>query len=149
MDFQTREDICCYMVELLNFSTGRILEPTPGKGNIVRVLQDRGFEVEDPEDFWQLDFSRRFDGVVMNPPFTPMKVGYRILDLCLEMSSHVIALMPWLTLINSVNRTNKLKEFGLRSVTHLPRNIFPGARVQCCILQLDKNYTGKTNLEFY
>jgi type I restriction-modification system DNA methylase subunit len=92
--------------------------------------------------------SGRFDAVVMNPPFTPMERGYRILYAVMEMSNVVIALMPWLTLINSKRRTKDIETFGLKEVIHLPRDVFPGSRVQTCILNMQKGYTGKTSLHF-
>ena len=62
----------------------------------------------------------------------------------MEMSDNIIALMPWLTMINGQKRTSDIIEFGLVSITHLPRSIFNGARVQTCILQMSKGYNGKT-----
>lgn len=85
----------------------------------------------------------------MNPPFTPMKTGYEILYRCMEMSNNIIALMPWLTLINSEKRTAKIFEYGLISVTHLPRNVFPGSRVQTCILQMQKFYNKETRFHLF
>jgi type I restriction-modification system DNA methylase subunit len=78
----------------------------------------------------------------MNPPFSPMTLGYQILYNCINMSDNIIALMPWLTIINSERRTKKIIDFGLKSITHLPRNIFPGSRVQTCILEIKKGYSG-------
>jgi hypothetical protein len=36
MDFQTPDYICEYMASFLPDNAGRILEPTPGEGNLVR-----------------------------------------------------------------------------------------------------------------
>lgn len=145
MDFQTDPRICSYMVSLLPRKKElHVLEPTPGKGNLIRAL--KGYRVTAPKDFWQV--SGWFDAVVMNPPFTPMDEGYRILDAVMEMSNVIVALMPWLTLINSQKRTKKIKAFGLVSVTHLPRNAFPGSRVQTCILDLKRGYAGGTRMHF-
>ena len=145
MEFQTREDVCRYMVSLLPDGACTVLEPTPGEGNLVRALE--GYEVTAPGEFW--DVSGWFDAVVMNPPFTPMKEGYRILYAVMDMSDVIIALMPWLTLINSQGRTRGVVGFGLRSVTHLPRSVFPGARVQTCVLQMERGYSGDCGLSFY
>ena len=84
----------------------------------------------------------------MNPPFSPMKQGYVILEKCMGMSDVIIALMPWLVLINSERRTKMLREWGLVSVTHLPRSVFKGARVQCCILEMVKGYANKTEFKY-
>ena len=132
MHFQTPENICKYMVSLLPEGIKTVLEPTPGDGNIVKVLN--GYAVTAPIDFFTV--VGNWDAVVMNPPFTPMDMGYKILFRCMDMSPVVIALMPWLTLINSERRTNKIMEHGLKSVTHLPRSTFKGSRVQTCILEI-------------
>lgn len=146
MDFQTLPWVCGYMVALLPLGVTTVLEPTPGQGNLVNALCHKNFKVTAPQNFWKV--SGRFDAICMNPPFTPMALGYRILFAALEMSDIVIALMPWLTLINSEKRTNTLKTYGLKSVTHLPRSAFPGSRVQTCILHLQKGYRGATEFKF-
>jgi type I restriction-modification system DNA methylase subunit len=143
-DFQTPSYVCQFMVSLLPANVSIILEPTPGKGNLVRALA--GYRVTAPANFWMV--SGRFDAVIMNPPFTPMEQGYRILYAVMEMSDVVIALMPWLTLINSKRRTKDIKTFGLKDVIHLPRDVFSGSRVQTCILNMRKGYAGKTSLRF-
>jgi len=56
--------------------------------------------------------------------------------------------MPWLTIINSQKRTEKINNYGLKSVTHLPRKTFPCSRVQCCILEMEKYYLDVTKLHF-
>jgi len=136
MDFQTNPVICKYMVGLLPSGVVSVLEPTPGVGNLVRALN--GYQVTAPSDFFQVVGS--FDAVVMNPPFTPMELGYRILYQTMQMTDIIIALMPWLTIINSQKRTDDIKAYGLKSVTHLPRLAFPGSRVQTCILELRRGY---------
>lgn len=127
----------------------RVLEPTPGIGNLVRALERRQLSVTAPSNFWSdIDDTERFDCVVMNPPFSPMKIGYEILDRCMTLTGRIVALMPWLVLINGERRTRRLREFGLVSVTHLPRKTFDGARVQCLILDLCRGHNAKTLLEF-
>ena len=142
-DFQTPPYICDLMVSLVPCGVNKVLEPTPGLGNLVSALSR--YDVTAPANFW--DVSGRYDAVVMNPPFSPMREGYRILSRCLELSDCVIALMPWLTIINSVKRTSDICDFGLVSVIHLPRNVFAGARVQCCILQMSRGFTGITQFK--
>ena len=136
MDFQTHPAICKYMVGLLPAGVVSVLEPTPGVGNLVRALH--GYQVTAPSDFFRVSGS--FDAVVMNPPFTPMELGYRILYATMQMTDIIIALMPWLTIINSQKRTDDIKAFGLKSVTHLPRSAFPGSRVQTCVLEMRRGY---------
>lgn len=150
--FQTPYIVCKYMVSLIGF--GHILEPTPGLGNLRAACQKAGVVTSPEGDFW--DFytqaraeNWRFDYVVMNPPFSPMLEGYSFLTACMELSDSVVALMPWLVLINSEKRMTNLRDWGLVSVTHLPRKAFPGSKVQTCVIQLRKNYTGKTELKHF
>lgn len=143
MDFQTRPDVCQYMVSLLPDRVKTVLEPTPGIGNLVLELCKK-YEVTAPEDFWLI--RGKWDAVVMNPPFSPMRVGYEILYACLIIAPVIIALMPWLTIINSQSRLTFIRDYGLVSVTHMPRSIFPGARVQTCVLNMQLGYKGKTEL---
>lgn len=146
--FQTPEWCCEYMAFHLPNNCGVILEPTAGKGNLVKALKKRGTVVA-PDNFFDLPDDSRFDWIVMNPPFTPMKVGYEILFKCMEMSDHIVALMPWLTMINSEKRTKAIMDFGLRSITHLPRKTFPGSRVQTCILEMHKGNDSETSFHVY
>lgn len=148
MDFQTPPAICNYMSGLVPFWVQTVLEPTPGCGNLVNALRNKGFRVSAPTDIFKKQM-RRYDAIVMNPPFTPMQLGYDILFRCMDYSDHIIALMPWLTLINGEARAKKIRNFGLKSVTHLPRNAFPGTRVQTCILEMKRGYTAQTRLVFY
>jgi len=141
-DFQTPEWCCDLMVSMIPDGVNTVLEPTPGLGNIVRSLHKKNYNVIYPDNFWDVD--GRFDAVVMNPPFTPMKKGYEILYKVMEMSDIIIALMPWLCMINSEKRTRDIMEFGLKSITHLPRRTFKGSRVQTCILNMRKGYRSNT-----
>ena len=147
MDFQTRPDVCKYMASLVPSECKWILEPTPGKGNLVYALLRKGFAVLAPSNL--NDAIGRYDAICMNPPFSPMSRGYDILYHCMDMTDHIIALMPWLTIINSQTRTQKIIDWGLKSITHLPRSVFPGARVQCCILEMYRGYNWKIDLHFY
>ncbi len=150
MDFQTPKDVCNYMFQYVYEKDLRILEPTPGEGNLVSVLRQNNNAVVAPNNFFDIDKTiERFDYVVMNPPFTPMKIGYQILFDCMEMSDNIIALMPWLTIINAKGRTDKILEYGLKSITHLPRTIFKGSRVQTCILEMRKGFVGDAMIKFY
>jgi len=148
MDFQTKETVCKWMVDLLPSSIHTVLEPTPGEGNLVRELQKRNYSVTAPEEFWDIQASNKYDAVVMNPPFTPMEQGYKILYRVMDMTNNIIALMPWLTIINSEKRTSDIRGYGLISISHLPRSVFKGARVQTCVLQMQYGYTGVTSIHF-
>jgi type I restriction-modification system DNA methylase subunit len=161
-DFQTPIQVAKFMVSLLPDEADTVLEPTPGSGNIVSCLN--GYNVTAPADFFQLSTSHRFDAIVMNPPFSAkfaygvpdehlqkmgMKLGYHILNQCLNMSDCVIALMPWFTISDSDVRLRSLKRWGLKSVTALPRKTFQFARIQTCVLELRKGFVGDTIFRVY
>jgi hypothetical protein len=167
-DFQTLPIIAKYMVGMLpsvvpeGHGPFTVLEPTPGDGNIVHELTDRGYDVTVPVDYFLLG-SQNFDAVVMNPPFSAkdavlvnstkqlkgMAVCWEILTTCMLRSDIVIALVPWYIVINSDKRLKFLQQFGLVSVTSLPRKAFPGVRVQTCILELRKGYSRPTVLKSF
>lgn len=149
MDFQTPNWVCDVMVKMLPDKKCLVLEPTAGEGNLLKAIKLGGHFVYAPEDFWKMNDAMSFDAVVMNPPFTPMQTGYEILYKVMDKSDIIIALMPWLTIINSEKRTKKILDFGLKSITHLPRNVFKGSRVQTCILNMEKGYLNNCDLIFF
>jgi type I restriction-modification system DNA methylase subunit len=169
-NFQTPPDVADYMASLIDHRLKgyKIFEPTPGEGNLVAAIERKGFEVFTIDDFFLLDECHPyFAAVVMNPPFSAkyanmqnapksenlngMRIGYYMLTECMkltgEFSGQVIALMPVFTYTDSDKRIRHLLDYGLASITHLPRNTFPGSRVQTCILDLQKGFTGVT--QFY
>lgn len=160
--FQTPTPICDYMCSMIDSTAVTILEPTAGEGDILRSLDkiDRPLLVMAPNNFFEFNNNnnRKYDAIVMNPPFsskyafgvpetvkeTGMRLGYYILTECMKMSDHVIALMPWFTISNSDVRLRYLKEYGLKSITALPRKTFQYARIQTCILELERGFNGDT-----
>jgi hypothetical protein len=161
-EFQTPAAVAEYMAQLVPFYAFNVLEPTPGIGNIVTACERLGFEVTAPADFFAMD-KKQFDCIVMNPPFsskyafnipadfehTGMRLGYYMLTECMKMSDNVIALMPWFTLTDSDVRLRALKEFGLKSETALPRKTFQYARIQTCVIHLQKGYPGDTDFKVF
>ena len=163
--FQTPIDVCHYMSSLVPHGCSHILEPTPGVGNLKNILLSYGYNVTSPEDFFLLPSNSRFDCVVMNPPFSEksallqhapsfyqgsgMKVGYYILQEAMNMSDHVIALMPWFTISDSDVRLRCLLNFGLQSVTLLERKTFNYTRIQTCILVLSKGFRGTSSFQYF
>lgn len=159
--FQTPPPICRYMASLVPKNSRLILEPTPGEGNLVRELDF--YNVVAPNDFFLLDYSIWFDCVVMNPPFSSkqahmvnappaldgMRFGYYVLNCCMMMSDHIIALMPWFTIIDSDVRLRELQKWGLKSVTALPRKTFNYTRIQTCVLELHKGYKSATQFKVF
>lgn len=162
-DFQTPVNICKYMVSLIPAGVKTVLEPTKGIGNIVKQL--KGYDVCAPDDFFLLDKEQKFDCVTMNPPFSSkyaqmenappgyekhgMRLGYHILTECMRKSDIIIALMPWFTLSDSDVRLRRIKKFGMRSLTALPRKTFQYARIQTVVLELIKNWDGPTEFKVY
>lgn len=163
-NFQTPVPVCDYMVGMVPEGSSTILEPTPGLGNIVKSLEATGhFNITAAEDFFLLDRSRRYDCIVMNPPFSSksafmdnapegfdekgMRLGYYMLTECMKMSDNVIALMPWFTLSDSDVRLRFLKSYGIKSLTALPRKTFQYARIQTVIIELEKYWGGKHYFE--
>ncbi|WP_143313746.1 DNA methyltransferase family protein [Chitinophaga ginsengisegetis] len=164
-DYQTPVEVARYMVSLLPAGiNGEVLEPTPGIGNIVRELQRAGYQVCAADDFFLLEH-RSFPACVMNPPFSSkyaflnnakedyskhgMRLGYEILKQCMIMSDIIVALMPWFTISDSDVRLRMLKNYGLVSVTALPRKTFQFARIQTCVIYLQKDFKGKTEFIVY
>lgn len=156
-NFQTPVEVCKYMVSLIPDGVKKVLEPTPGIGNIVAELEVAGYTVDAPHNYFDYK-NDSIDCIVMNPPFSSkyafgvpdhikdsgMRLGYYILTECMKISNHIIALMPWFTLSDSDIRLRFLKQFGIKSITALPRKTFQYARIQTCIIQLEKNYPGET-----
>lgn len=146
--FQTLPVVANYMAAMMPAKCGFFLEPTPGLGNLVAAVAGKGY-IHAPNRFEDIPAGSRFDWAIMNPPFTPMEEGYRFLSEVMLMSDNIIALLPWFVLINSNRRLDAIKSFGLISVTHLPRKAFPGSRIQCCILELRKGYSGFTEFKTF
>lgn len=160
-DFQTPENVAKYMASLIPEGVNTVLEPTPGIGNIVKYLDS--YNVTAPDDYWQLDKKQWFDCIICNLPFSSktffncpahlegkgMIVAYKVLGQLMSMSDNIIALMPWFTISDSDVRLRTIKQFGLISVTALPRKTFQYARIQTCVVQMKRGYTGKTEFKVF
>lgn len=141
-NFQTPLWVCEIMVALVDGTPRLVLEPTPGDGNLHMALKSglpSSDVVKGTGDFMAMPIMP-VDWIVANPPFTPMRLGYAMLERFFEYTPNVIVLMPWLVIINSTQRTRRLVDSGLSNILHLPREAFPGARVQTCILKFKKDY---------
>jgi hypothetical protein len=160
-DFQTPAPVAKYMVQMIPAGVVTVLEPTPGRGNLIKALGN-SWKITAPDNFFELP-PGRFDCVVMNPPFSRstcygipewqtadgMALGYWILSDCMRRSDDVIALMPWFTISDSDVRLRSLMRWGLISVTALPRKTFAYTRVQTVVLQLQKGWQGTTAFKAY
>ena len=158
--FQTPPEVVEYMCSMIPEGVITVLEPTPGEGNIVSMLDD--YDVTAPDNFFDLQ-QNKFDCIIMNPPFSSkyvfgvpdtiqekgMKIGYHILFKCMEMSDHVIALMPWFLILDSSVRLRMLKNYGLKSITALPRSTFEYARIQCCIFEMERGYKEEIHFRIF
>lgn len=149
MDFQTPVWLCNYMVSLVEGNPHSILEPTPGEGNLVKAIKKKfpNSDVYAPE---KLNFENigNFDYIIANPPFSPMKKGYDLLQNLFFYSNNILIIMPWHSIINSEKRTTYYLQQGLRTVTHIPRRAFNGSRVQTCILHFNKKSVDEIILDF-
>ena len=162
-DFQTPPPVCNYMASLIPPQAKTILEPTPGRGNLVRAVQSAGFPVTAADDFWDLDFKQEWDCVVCNLPFSGktfynipdaiptegMTVYYKALGKLLAMTGCMIVLCPWFTVIDSDSRLRSLIAQGLKSVTHLPRKTFGYCRIQVCVVVVEKSYSGAIQFNYF
>jgi len=159
--FQTPLTVCEYMVDMIPIECETLIEPTKGLGQLADAARRAGWtKIYTPKDFFLIDTTLRYDCALLNPPFSSnsanlenappdinlkgMRVGYHILNECMKMSDNVIALMPWFTISDSDVRLRALKEFGLKSLTALPRKTFEYARIQTVVIELQKGYTGET-----
>lgn len=164
-DFQTPPAVAEYMVSLIPEGCKTVLEPTPGIGNIVKALENKGYQVTAPPQDYFLQPISRWDCVVANPPFSAkyayldnadvdytkegMRLGYEILKQLLTMSDNAVVLMPWFTLSDSDVRLRYLKSYGIKSITALPRKTFQYARIQTVVIHFEKGYQGETAFIVY
>lgn len=157
IQFQTPKFVCEYMVDLLSpFKVKHVLEPTPGEGNILNTLRNRKYCTHTVDDYFDLPKDKRYDAVVMNPPFNcayadltkasnskeliGLKFGYFMLEEAMKRANVVVALLPVFTIIDSDIRTKQILDFGLVGITQLPRKTFGYTRIQTVILCLNKGW---------
>lgn len=131
-----------------------ILEPTPGQGRLYENLcVNFGSDIvtKCEGDIFEYSIPGQVASIVMNPPFSPMTTGYKILHKMMHESENVkviVAVMPWLTLINSTRRMNDIEDWGLKEVIHLTRKAFPKSRVQTCIMAMFRGWSRKTEFSY-
>ena len=144
-NFQTPSWVMDLMIKEIPEDVYHILEPTKGAGFFVDRLLDENYVVTAPDgDYFEYTHKSRYCCVVGNPPFSPMVKGYEILFDVTNHSDNIVMLMPWLLLINSQKRLEKVMQFGLRKIIHLPRKAFPGTRVQTCVVVMKRGFIGDT-----
>lgn len=167
--FQTPPPVCDYMASLAPKTAKYFLEPTPGQGNIKEAIKRRfgpekkGIYIDAPYNYFTFDFKPKYDCVIMNPPFSEkhgfglpdgleikgMRLGYYMLLECMKKSDNVIALMPWFTIIDSDVRLRTLNEFGIKSITALPRKTFEYSRIQTCVIELLRGRNRQTEFKTF
>lgn len=158
-DFQTPKWAAHFMASLIGEKKQTVLEPTPGRGNIVSALQSKGHNVIAPTNYFLLPKKLKFESIVMNPPYSSkfidptgapddfpkgMAAGYWFLYDCMKRSNRVIALMPWFTISDSDTRLRSIYNYGLVAVYPMPRKTFQYARIQTVILDIQKGFRGTT-----
>jgi len=94
-----------------------------------------------------------FDAIIGNPPFTPMKFAYEIIEQCLfkrlNETGKVVSILPWNFIINSSKRARDYFPH-IMHVVNLPRTVFTGSRIQCAIFILSvAPFFGPALLENY
>jgi len=139
-EFQTPDWVCDLMVNMIPITDNPkvILEPTPGEGNLVRAIQRRFSQcrILAPNDIYLFHPKEKIDWTVSNPPFTPMSLGFSLLQRMKIWCDNIVILLPWLLLINSEERTDWFLRAGLSEVIHLPRSVFGSSRVQACVMKM-------------
>lgn len=79
-DFQTPVPVCEYMARKVPAGATTVLEPTPGRGNLVTVLSKNPKLTVSmaARNFFDIDTSNnRFDCIVMNPPSLNTHLEYQ------------------------------------------------------------------------
>lgn len=149
-NFQTPKPLCRFIIKHLEETydidtTEIVFEPTPGEGNFISVLKEMGYGFDIPhptDDIFEYKFPHPYRVIIGNPPWTPMELGYQILDLCFDnldpYNSILVFILPWLFLINSDTRAKKYFPH-LTEIIHLPRTTFKGARIQSAIFFFEKH----------
>lgn len=148
-NFQTHPIVALKMASMVIRPKGRnpvVIEPTPGLGILVDALKSTQCNVYHPVgDFWESAHAKLgCDYIVMNPPYNPVKEMERFVNHAMQQTDNIVALLPWTYVINSERRMSELMDYGLVSVTNLPRKAFSGCRVQTAIFELKKGFTGDT-----
>ncbi len=108
----------------------KILEPSSGTGNFVRVLKEKGFKntndceidpelTKKPSDFFNLSVQNKYDFIVGNPPFSKynLKESYFFPKNYLKSE---VSLIDYLTKIEMKKEKEKIENaFILKSLKHL------------------------------
>ncbi len=151
-DYQTPSWVAHKMCDLVLSSPKLIVEPTPGAGQLVAVIEERfpKATVFTPVDYWQ-DVRGVFpySVIIANPPFSPSSEGFRYLNDFMLRSDRIVTVMPWVALYNSHKRMLNLLNFGLKGVYALPRNAFNRHSVASCVLDLEKGYRGFCKFDYW
>lgn len=163
LDFQTPPLLCDYVVGLLPDSVRTVLEPFPGIGNMVTALKKgERFQIDAPENYFALE-PKRYDAIVMNPPFSEttfenlpeslrgsgMRAGYAVFFECLQKTDICLAIMPTFVMLDSDKRMRNMLDFGMKSVTFLPRRTFGFIRVQTAVFEMVKGWHSSREFRYY
>ena len=120
-DFQTPPEALDYLVPFLK-KDWLIWECAMGKGNLVKALREKGFNVIGTDILHGYDFLRwapeRFDCIVTNPPYS---LKNEFLERCYELRKPFALLLP-LTTLETRRRQRLFKEYGVEIIV-LPKRI--------------------------
>ena len=149
IDNQTPRWCCKYMVSLIGAKPQKVLEPTPGYGNLAKELKEAGHTVIYPEDDFLNMRLEWYDIVVMNPPFRPIELCLRIFEKCMSHTDKIVTLINWDFFLNSGPRSKLIFDYGIVKVVALPRSAFPSSWPTTCILVLEHGYQGDSVFEYF
>jgi hypothetical protein len=120
-NFQTPFEAIEYLVPFLK-KEWLIWECAMGKGNLVRALREKGFNVIGTDILQGYDFLKwvpeKFDCIVTNPPYS---LKNEFLERCYELRKPFALLLP-LTTLETRRRQRLFKEYGVEIIV-LPKRI--------------------------
>lgn len=119
-DFQTPPEALSVLYPYLK-KEWIIWEPAAGKGNLVKELRDKGFQVLESDILTGSDFrleNRECDCIITNPPYS-LKQSF--LERCYSLGKPFALLMP-LTALETAKRQTLYRKHGVEIVL-MPKRI--------------------------
>jgi len=117
-DFQTPKEAIDILIPYLK-KEWKIWECASGKGNIVKALQEKGFDVYGSDiihnsvcDFLTWRPCQKVDCIITNPPYS---LKEKFLERCYELKKPFALLMP-LTALESEKRQKLYRKYGVQLI---------------------------------